>query len=649
MFKFATSNNGKYCAMQEDNKIICKQDNEIKWTMEYPYKNLRLLFIGDNGTIVAIADDSVVKIHLDKYSSPEEIDCLSKKSLNELDSIVTNLNINANGSQLCFSTQNRTHNFAEGVQNFFTIPGAKKSLIKDRIHFYSLITGQKKDYYEHKSEYSEEYKFLWDISKDFFWIAIAEPDKKLGVRQTKISLINVQEFTSYKEETLKYNAIAKKILVNISGNIAVEVEDDKGKATILFKYQDPPVRLEMKMNQTLEHLGMDYVAFRGPEDEIAIKTFDNYVKCYAPFNSLNQMNIPWSLQYIEKNDMLLLMYDKGEFSINRTSFDSLSTDSTRWRLIKENFDQKENESREIVYAPTISRFNLHKQTRRPKIIASNNPLDPMGIDSNAPKKSVYAPIPIYKRPTSNRKLSLSLNTVSNVNTTTQNNENINYSSPESFFGDTNITNNEQLNNQQQNNYNPYAESQNQINTVDNGDFNYYSAITNEEQPQQHQKYDYESYVEPQNPAVPTPISLQKNNNGDFNYYSAITNQEQPPKQEYMHDMIRRISAEKGKAIRVIDIKPNIPVHNMQSPVQNNVIQSMPSNNSPLQMQPKNNVVPEISQEKAEAIKAEKKKIRQLITVLEERFIQGEISEETYKELKEKYTQKQKLIEDKFNV
>ena len=83
MFKFVASNNGKYCAMQEDNKITCTQDNETKWTMEYPYKVFKMLFIGDNGTIVAIADDSVIKIYLDKYSHPEEIDCLSKKSLIE--------------------------------------------------------------------------------------------------------------------------------------------------------------------------------------------------------------------------------------------------------------------------------------------------------------------------------------------------------------------------------------------------------------------------------------------------------------------------------------------------------------------------------------------------------------------------------------
>ena len=646
MFKFIASNNGKYCAMQDDNKVTCKQDNEIKWTMEYPYKNLQLLFMGDNGTIVAIADDSIIKIHINSYSSPEEIDCLSKKSLIECDSIVTDLNINANGSQLCFSTESRTHNFAEGVQNFFTIPGAKKSLIKDRIHFYSLITGQKKDYYEHKLEYSEKYKFLWGISKDFFWIAIAEPEKKLGLRQTKISLINVQEFTSYREETLKNNAIAKKILVNISGTIAVEVEDDKGYATILFKYKEEPIRLEMNKKQRLEFLGMDYVSFRDPEDEIVIKTFDNYVKCYAPFDSLNQMKIPWSLQYIEKNEMLLLMYDKDEFSINRTSFDSLATDSKRWQFIKERMlDEKEShENRQVSYAAP-SRLNLYKQSRRPKIII--DPLSsPLDIDDNSSKKSVYAPMPIYKRPTSNRKLSLNLGNI-HADTQKQNN-NINSSTTtESFFGGINIEDNIQKNNDS------YPESQNQsipaqMNTVEeNGEFDYYSAITNEEQPpRQYQKYDYESYIEPQNPTLSKTIFVKENNNenGEFNHYSAVTNEEQPPKQEYMHDMIRRISAEKVKTIRGmgIDIKPNLPslknIQNSNSPMTQNVIQNMP-----VQIQSKK-VRSDIPQEKAEAIKAEKKKISQLISVLEERFIQGEISEETYKELKDKYTKKQMIVE-----
>ena len=67
MFKFIASNNGKYCAMQDNNKITCTQDNETKWTMEYPYEHLRMLFIGDNGIIVASADDSVIKIYLDIF------------------------------------------------------------------------------------------------------------------------------------------------------------------------------------------------------------------------------------------------------------------------------------------------------------------------------------------------------------------------------------------------------------------------------------------------------------------------------------------------------------------------------------------------------------------------------------------------------
>ena len=583
MFKFVSSFNGKYCAMQEDNKITCNQDSEDKWTQEYQYKYLRLLFIGDNGTIVAIADDSVIKIYIDNCSSPEIIDCLSKKNLLELDVVLTNLDMNSNGTQLCFSTQSRAHNFAEGVQNFFTIPGAKKSLVIDRIHFYSLITGQKKDYYEHKSEYLGEQKFLWATSKDFFWIAIAEPEKKLGIIQTKISLTSVQEFTTYREEILKYNAKVKKIFVNVSGTIAVEVEDERGKATILMKYNERSERLEMKPTQTLDNLGMDYVSFRDTDDEIVIKTFDNYVKCYAPLKSLNEMKIPWSLQYIEKNEMMLLMKDKGIFSINRTSFDSLATDAKRWEFIKNSiFEAKEqNESPQVLYAP--NRFNLTKQTQRRPIVITNT-LAPVENNPIQPKKiSIYAPTPIYKKPTSNRRLSLSLGNTSTNNDKKQNN-NLDYSTPESFFGDIGNT---------ETNYNQYD-------------------------------HDSNSQYEEQ---------FNESNNEEFNYYSAITNEEEPKpqKQEYMHDMIRRISAERTKMQKRIDI------HTQE-------VINVPSDDN----QEKQNKVDRLSPEQIEKIKEEKKKINKLVSVLEERFIQGEISEETYKELKDKYIKKQMLI-DKYSV
>ena len=138
------------------------------------------------------------------------------------------------------------------------------------------------------------------------------------------------------------------------------------------------------------------------------------------------MKIPWSLQYIEKNEMMLLMKDKGIFSINRTSFDSLATDAKRWEFIKNSiFEAKEqNESPQVLYAP--NRFNLTKQTQRRPIVITNT-LAPVENNPIKPKKtSIYAPTPIYKKPTSNRRLSLSLGNTSTKNKQNPNN-NLDYS------------------------------------------------------------------------------------------------------------------------------------------------------------------------------------------------------------------------------
>ena len=99
----------------------------------------------------------------------------------------------------------------------------------------------------------------------------------------------------------------------------------------------------------------------------------------------------------------------------------------------------------------------------------------------------------------------------------------------------------------------------------------------------------------------------------------------------MHDMIRRISAERTKMQKRIDI------HTQE-------VINVPSDDN----QEKPNKVDRLSPEQIEKIKEEKKKINKLVSVLEERFIQGEISEETYKELKDKYIKKQMLI-DKYSV
>ena len=71
------------------------------------------------------------------------------------------------------------------------------------------------------------------------------------------------------------------------------------------------------------------------------------------------------------------------------------------------------------------------------------------------------------------------------------------------------------------------------------------------------------------------------------------------------------------------------------------MQGLPKSNIQSQS---NNIQRKLSAD-IEAIKAENKKIKKLIDVLEERFIQGEISEETYKELKEKYEKKQISIKN----
>lgn len=569
MYKFAASVNARYYAIQKGNEITCGYEGENKWTKPFPYSKLSLICIANNGVMIAAADGQIMQIFADPSISPTLLKGLTAQELASKDTVITGLKINSSGTQLCLGLKQKISNFTDKVKFFFTKSEAKKKLIKHKLQFISLITDNFKDYYENTHSEIDSHKYFWTISNDFDWLAIAEPIKKLTGKYTKVSLVKVKEFTVYKEILLNNETALSRLDINSDGLILADIEDARGKGALIISPEESSVRIEKKPDWETVGLGTDFLAFKNQSNEIIIKTFDNYTKCYASFAALEEMNVPWSIHFLDKNNIHILTEENGELNLTRTTLDHLAIEAKRWtfiqarkaevRNIEKEKQERHNERqelynkkrKELAKGIALMKFNAAFSSQA---ATTNEEAD--SNESNEQRRDVFQ----IKR---NKKINLS------ISENNENNEAVHLSESDlKTDGRTETT----------------EEDRTEINELQEE-----SAATNAN-----------------------------------NSYASIR--------------ALQIEAEEAAA--------PTEEQEAESPTAEKIRQE--ESLQSLRMKVRSRVASNLTPENMETLKKERQKIRQLLDILDERFIQGEITEQSYQELKTKYLKKRKILEKYLN-
>ncbi|MCQ2735852.1 MAG: hypothetical protein MJ234_01355 [bacterium] len=343
MYKFKASRNGRFCVMHKDNSITIANENGEIYTRSLPFALFSILSVSNSGHIAAASENDIMIIPPSVSEPAMPVPFISKHELQNADSAITKIEMSAQGTYICAGISQKAMSPTDKIQAFFMIPGLKKHMTRNVISFINIETREKTEYFENLSPAADASKFKWAISSDFIWIAVAEPMKDGSI---KLSSAKIKNSELFKEEILPPGSFIKQLKINVCGTIATEFEDEYGRHLKIIPINEESSKIEMKPGWQFIYLGNDFIAIKNDVPEIIIKTFDNYTKYYASFETLQEEEIPWSVQFFEKDNAGILTIEDGTLKVTRTSLNQLAIDAKTWTFIASKKAQEKNEEKE---------------------------------------------------------------------------------------------------------------------------------------------------------------------------------------------------------------------------------------------------------------------------------------------------------------
>lgn len=340
MYQFVCSADGKYSAALKGQKLTCARDGRPFWQEELPYADNNLLSIGNNANIITLSDESITLIIPEKASKHTTIKGLSKRELAENNSILTGIYMNESGSQLCVGRKTSKSGLKTKIKNFFSFDNKHEFDTEDHvISFVSLTVEKEKEYFTESYPLGIPNKFLWSISPDFKWLALSEPNKNLLGVHNIISLINVNEYLSYTSMKIS-NGVPTGLTVNNDGTVVLETDQHGFKAANLLYKTGQSLEFIFDSGWNIRYLGNNYIVYDAGKNRLVAKNFMDQIICDVSLEPLDNMNVPYHIHFMDKNNISILEAVNDELKVVRTSIDMISIDAKRWQFIQNSMKEQ---------------------------------------------------------------------------------------------------------------------------------------------------------------------------------------------------------------------------------------------------------------------------------------------------------------------
>ena len=341
MYEFISSPDGRYYVSLKDNILTCCYEGTLLYKEELKYNSVKLLCCANNANLITLADSSIVLIPPDKKTEHRTIKGLTKKDLLNEQAAISAIYIDELGQQLCVGKISMHLGLRNKLKTFFSFDraGAKDKECHS-ISFISLLADKQKEYFDDNFDTKAPNKFCWHISKDFTWLALAQPVKAIGGIATDVKLINVMKGEIYAESRIT-NALVKSVIVNKEGTILADTSAQGENAVeLLFQNNKVKKRLEYDSDCEVKHLGNDYVVFLTKDHRVMAKSFDDKILCDASLAPLEEMGVPYHIHFMDKSNLNIIEAINDELKIVRTSIELINTDSKRWSFIQKSMEEQ---------------------------------------------------------------------------------------------------------------------------------------------------------------------------------------------------------------------------------------------------------------------------------------------------------------------
>ncbi|MDQ7823821.1 MAG: hypothetical protein RDV48_13565 [Candidatus Eremiobacteraeota bacterium] len=361
---FKGSPNARYFAHSVDSQITLSQGERVIWKRTIDDRKFSLLSVSNSGLVTLVTSAGIVLLSQSPKEPPEPVELFSKKALALQNAFLGNVTMNRSGTQLCADKITKQSKLTGKILEVLSSTQAEKDLEQHEILFYSITGKNHSIYYKHQHPRLLDTKFSWNISEDFSFMVIAEPQKSGATLKVKVSLIHVPTYEAYQELVLQ-NPRLGEMHVNELGTMAMELLSGGSRELTIITQDGTRSSVTVPSNYRVLHLGKNYVAFRtAPVPALMVKSFDDLLLCHADLRALDTLKIPYEIHFNERDEIDVLYSLENELKVLNSAVDRFQIDARRWELLAEQVERNMKGQPEIAQKEEEVRKSREKADER---------------------------------------------------------------------------------------------------------------------------------------------------------------------------------------------------------------------------------------------------------------------------------------------
>lgn len=351
---FVGSPNSRYYVGVRGDKILFFHQDTVVWDKRIPFEVFQVVAVGGNGNVFVRAPEGIYVYDAMGRELHAPLARWSRKALQTTSSQLAALRVSSDGTRLCIERSTLQTRLSQKIFEFLSSNKVEPNTTIHEIFFSNTVDDSLQQFYRCMSDTKSPQKFLWDISVDFMWIVLAEPEKK-GT-QIRFSVAHVESKTIYHEFAIP-NVRIHALKVSLDGTALVDLSQDGRRAIVVVTLDSVKYSITVpSMDYTVRHIGKGFVAIMTQTTPfILIKGFDDRLIARADLRPLQRLKMDYDIHFNGRDAIALVSMTGSRFKVIHTSVEFLEVDAQRWEQIPETRGEPSDASQEEPQRPVTQR------------------------------------------------------------------------------------------------------------------------------------------------------------------------------------------------------------------------------------------------------------------------------------------------------
>lgn len=407
MTTFAGSPNSRHFVGVRDDTMFFTRDDKLVWEKQVPFDVFTLVGVSNNGHSFFHAPEGIYVYDITGAEVEAPVARWSRATLAQTSSQLAAVRASADGRVVCVERATLQARISQKIFEFLSASKVKPNTTLHEVFLYNLVERTESSFYRCMASTKNPQPFLWDISLDFSWIVLAEPEK--SGTQIRFSVAHVPSQTIYHEFTIADSRV-NAIKVSRDGTTLVDVTQKGERALVVVTLDSVKYAITVpSVEFEIRHLGRDFVALvTRPTPFLLIKGFDDRLVSQADLRSLERLKVEYDVSFNERDALDLISVRDGNFKVVHTNVEYLETDAKRWEQAADALEAEEEARlrppseppRPAVQRPQRLDLGANSQTpympapphsHLPEPTAAPPPVDPHGLSPIREVARTYLP------------------------------------------------------------------------------------------------------------------------------------------------------------------------------------------------------------------------------------------------------------------